>query len=114
MENHDHTALIQNLLDCALACENCASACLEENDVNAMAACIKLDRDCADICFQAARLLKRRSAIAHQFLLICEEVCRLCGEECNKHQHEHCKKCAEACFICAEACHAHHDPITQD
>lgn len=114
MENHDHTTLIQKLLDCVLACENCATACLNEENVKDMAACIKLDRDCADICAQAARLLKRDSAIAHQYLVLCEEICRLCGDECAKHHHMHCQQCAAACHECAEACHAHHEPITQD
>lgn len=114
MENHDHTALIQKLWDCVLACENCATACLGEDDVKDMTACIKLDRDCADICAQAARLLKRGSVIAHQYLLLCEEICRLCGEECGKHHHDHCQQCAKACMECADACHAHHEPITQN
>jgi len=114
MLNHDHTELINTLLDCALACEMCATACLNEQDVNKMAACIKLDRDCADICTQAAVLLQRQSLIGHQYLLLCEEICRMCGEECNKYkQMDHCKKCAEACMNCAEACHLHHEPITQ-
>jgi hypothetical protein len=114
MENHDHTALIQKLLDCVLACENCATACLGEEDVKHMADCIKLDRDCADICAQAARLLKRNSVIAHQYLVLCEEICRFCGDECAKHQHDHCQQCAAACHECAEACHEHHQLITQD
>jgi hypothetical protein len=114
MENYNYQALIQQLWDCALACENCATACLKEPDITSMAACIKLDRDCADICTQAARLLQRESDIAHQYLVICEEICRTCGEECKKYHHDHCQKCAEACLTCAEACHAHHHPITQD
>ena len=114
MENHDHSALIQKLLDCALACENCATACLHEEDVAAMVRCIALDRDCADICIEAARLLKRNSEIGHQYLVLCEEICRMCADECGIHQHEHCQQCTVACKACAEACHAHHQPITQD
>jgi Domain of Unknown Function (DUF326). len=115
MENHDHRALIQQLLNCALACENCASACLHEEDVTMMANCIMIDRDCADICTLAARLLQRNpSQIAHQFLLVCEEICRTCADECGKHQYDHCQRCARACLSCAEACHAHHEPITQN
>lgn len=114
MENHDHSALIQKLVACMLACENCASACLREDNVKDMVRCISLDRDCADICAQSARLLQRNSEIAHQFLVLCEEICRMCGDECGKHQHDHCQKCAAACKECAEACHAHHQPITQD
>jgi hypothetical protein len=30
----------------------------------------------------------------------------MCAEECNKHNHEHCKECAEVCLACANACHA--------
>ena len=114
MENHDHSALIKKLLDCMLSCENCATACLLEDDVKDMTRCISLDRDCADICDQGARLLQRNSVIGHQYLVICEEICRMCADECGKYDYDHCKRCAEACLICAEACHAHHEPITQD
>ncbi|MCJ8208296.1 four-helix bundle copper-binding protein [Mucilaginibacter sp. RS28] len=113
-QQHHHQELIQTLLDCVLACENCATACLHEEMVKEMAGCIMLDRDCGDICSQAARLLQRNSAIAHQYLVICEEICRMCAEECGKHDAEHCQLCAEACTRCAEACHAHHEPVTQD
>jgi len=114
MKNHNHEQLIRTLLDCALACEHCATSCLQEEDVKSMAQCIKLDRDCADICVQGARLLQRDSDIGHQYLLLCEEICRMCGDECSKHQMDHCQRCAAACRQCAEACHAHHQPITQD
>ncbi|RLJ77639.1 uncharacterized protein DUF326 [Pedobacter alluvionis] len=114
METRNNHALIQALLDCALACEHCASSCLKEEDINMMIDCIKLDRDCADICTQAARLLQRDSVIAHQYLLLCEEICRLCAAECSKHDHEHCRQCAVACEECADACHANHEPINQD
>jgi response regulator RpfG family c-di-GMP phosphodiesterase len=114
MLHHDHTKLIKTLVECALACEMCATACLNESDVKKMVTCIKLDRDCADICNQAAVLLQRDSIIGHQYLLLCEEICRMCAEECRKHsQMDHCKKCAETCVKCAEACHLHHEPITQ-
>ena len=73
-----------------------------------MAHCIELDRDCAEVCFLAAKLLIRDSEFSHEFLAFCEKICRHCAEECGKHEHEHCKKCAEECRKCAEACHAHH------
>ena len=114
MKNHDHSALIQKLLNCVQACEHCATACLQEEDIAMMVNCVKLDRDCADICSQAARLLQRDSDMAHQYLVLCEEICRMCADECGKHKHDHCQQCAEACRICAEACHAHHETITQD
>jgi hypothetical protein len=114
MENHDHSAIIQKLLNCVAASENCATACLSEDDVQMMTDCIRLDRDCADICALAARLLQRDSVIAHQYLVLCEEISRLCAAECGKHNHDHCRQCAQACLVCAEACHEHHQPVTQD
>lgn len=73
-----------------------------------MAHCIELDRDCAEICFLAAKLLLRDSEISHKFLAVCEEACRKCAEECGMHDHDHCKRCAEACRRCEQACHEHH------
>lgn len=105
---HKHAALIEQLLNCAEACENCGASCLDEEHVTPHAHCIELDRDCADICFLAAKLLIRDSELAHDFLTICEKACRLCAEECSRHEHEHCKKCAEECIKCADACHEHH------
>ena len=110
--NHPHAELIQTLIDCARNCERCAKACLDEDNVQMMAHCIELDRDCADMCFQGARYLERDAEIAHKFLLVCEEMCRICAEECGKHEDEHCKACAQSCLKCAEACHAHHGEIT--
>jgi len=105
---HPHQGLIEILLDCASACERCAAAGLDEQDVTSMAHCIELSRDCAEICFVGAKLLLRDSEVAHQFLVICEEVCRKCAEECSLHGHEHCKRCAEASRRCEHACHEHH------
>jgi len=104
---HKHHALVQTLLECATACEECAAACLDEEDVKHMARCIELDRDCADVCFTGAKLLLRDSNIAHKFLAICQEACRMCAEECSLHSHEHCQRCAEACRRCEQACQQH-------
>jgi hypothetical protein len=114
MLHHNHSQLIQTLIDCANSCEQCAAECLGEKDIAMMRDCIRLDRDCSDICHMAANLLIRESVIGHQFLLLCEEICQLCGNECGKHAHlDHCKACAASCLKCAVACHAHHEPITQ-
>lgn len=105
---HKHGAMIQKLLDCATACENCAASCLDEADVTAMAHCIEIDRDCAELCYLAAKLLTRDSEYAHELLALCEKICRHCAEECAKHKHQHCIICGEKCTQCADACHDHH------
>lgn len=106
--SHHHEKLIQELFNCAIVCEKCENACLSETDIAMMRNCITLDRDCADICILTARLLQRDSKVGHHLLNTCEEICRMCAEECDKHSHmEHCKECAEVCKKCADACRSH-------
>lgn len=110
-QQEQNTELIRSLINCALACEACQSACLQENDVTMMTRCIELDRDCADICMLGSRFLQRDAEIAPQYIALCEEICRLCADECRKHEAEHCRACAEACDRCAQACHTYHDNV---
>lgn len=35
---------------CATACDNCAASCLDEENLEMMRECIKLDIQCANIC----------------------------------------------------------------
>jgi hypothetical protein len=86
-----HAELIRELINCALACEACATGCLAEEDVSMMTRCIELDRDCSDICTLGARLVIRESETTLQYLRMAEEICQLCADECSKHEHVHCK-----------------------
>ncbi len=89
---------------CAQACEDCADSCLSELDCAAMSECIRLDRDCSQMCWQAAAFMSRGSQFALDFCRLCAEVCEACGAECRKHGHGHCQRCADACDSCAEEC----------
>ncbi|QIX60079.1 four-helix bundle copper-binding protein [Hymenobacter sp. BT18] len=98
----------QTVLDalsrCAAACEQCATACLQEEHVHMMVPCIRLDRDCADICRLTAAFIARGSDHAKHVLKECIEICQKCADECGQHQHDHCQQCAEACRACVAAC----------
>lgn len=96
--------LLQKLAECAAACEMCADACLDEQDIKKMVKCIRLDRDCARICQTTASFIASHSEHARHIIKECEELCSKCGEECAKHEMDHCQQCAEACRRCAEAC----------
>lgn len=96
--------LIQKLQQCAATCLYCADACLDEENVKMMVRCIRLDRDCAEICTATANFLSRNSQNAGGLIRLCADICRQCGQECQKHQSDHCQQCAKACFECAEAC----------
>ncbi len=104
MSHEKYESCIEACHGCVVACEHCATACLHESDTKAMALCIELDRDCADICSLAVQLMSRGSAFASKFCKLCAEVCQACGDECAKHKVEHCQQCATACHKCADEC----------
>lgn len=97
-------SLVETLLACQQACNHCFYACLEEDDVKMMAACIRLDRECADICSITLDFLQRESNILPEILEACIKSCEACADECEKHDHDHCQQCAKACRECADAC----------
>ncbi|UOQ98326.1 four-helix bundle copper-binding protein [Hymenobacter sp. 5317J-9] len=103
----NNQAVLDALSRCIAACELCADACLDEEDPKMMVPCIRLDRDCADICRLTAAFIARGSDHAQHVLKECMEICQKCHDECAQHQHDHCKKCTEACKACLEACRAY-------
>src|SRR5690606_11127808 len=91
------------------ACDHCATACLQEDHVKAMATCIHLDRFCAEICRLAASFIAHTSGVSHDGYVkdlcrLCAQVCEDCGAACEQHEAEDCKACAAACRQCAMAC----------
>ncbi|MDK8643772.1 MULTISPECIES: four-helix bundle copper-binding protein [Bacillati] len=104
MSQEQFQACIDECLACMKVCNHCYDACLKEGDSHHMADCIRLDRECADMCAFAAGAMSRNSQFAHQICQLCAEICEACGNECKKHDHAHCKECAEACFKCADVC----------
>ena len=106
MSHENHKSMINAMHECAAECNHCAAACLEEQDVQSLARCIKLDIDCAEICYLTASYAARGSEHAMHLMKECAEICNACAEECEKFadRYDHCKKCAEACRNCAEEC----------
>jgi len=104
MRNQLYQSCIEACMRCAQECEYCGDACLHEMNVGAMADCIRLTKDCAEVCWMAAGMMRRGSRFAGAFCGLCAEVCEACGNECARHPQEHCQRCAEACMHCAEEC----------
>jgi len=104
MTHDENQKCMQACADCSTECERCAEACLDEADIQLMAECIRLDRDCADFCRLAVALISRNSRFARQFCSLCAEICETCAAECGHHQAEHCRRCATSCAVCATAC----------
>jgi hypothetical protein len=89
---------------CAAECEHCATACLSEKQVESLTRCIRMDRDCADLCRLAAALMSRDSSFAREVCRLCAAICDACAAECERHDMEHCGRCAKACRTCATEC----------
>ena len=102
--SQEHQPCIEACIACAQECEHCADACLGEKNVAKMTECIRLDRDCAALCWQTSAFMSRGSHFAQELCRVCAEVCEACGLECRKHQVDHCQRCADACERCAEEC----------
>jgi hypothetical protein len=96
---------IDACLACAVVCNQCATECLNEEDVAAQVECIQLDRQCVVICIAAAQLMSIGGEHATHLCAECAEICDACADECEKHAHmEHCKACAVTCRNCADEC----------
>lgn len=104
MPHQKHQALLASLHDCMVACNHCYDACLQEDDVKMMTACIRLDRECADFCSYFEQAISRGTPFIAELAAVCAKICEACARECEKHSHEHCQQCAKVCFACAELC----------
>ena len=104
--NEQLAEAVKHAMYCAAICNSCADACSAE-DMD-MRACIRLCSDCSDICEATYRVATRRTAgnvkVIEAMLETCILACETCAAECDKHDHDHCRRCAKMCRECAEDC----------
>lgn len=104
------SALIHACIECAQVCTACADACLGEHQPGKLAACIRLNLDCADILTMTSRILTRQQnpdlALVAMTVELCAAACDVCARECDRHagEYAHCHVAAAACSRCFEAC----------
>jgi hypothetical protein len=104
MPSPHEEACLRACHECAVACLQCATACLKEPDPKAMARCVALDLECADICQLAVASIARGDENVKAICTLCAQACSRCAAECGKHDMNHCRHCAAACKRCADAC----------
>lgn len=103
-------ACIEECLHCAQVCTSCADACLGEDNVKEVVRCIRLNEDCAALCYTTGEMLSRLTeanwGLIRRQVEACMEACAACGAECESHagHMEHCRVCAEVCRSCESAC----------
>ena len=103
-------ATIDALHDCVQSCTADADADLSEHHLADLVKCIRLCLDCADVCATTLSVITRQTefdsnAVA-PLLAACATMCKISGDECERHAHlhEHCRLCAEASRRCEQAC----------
>ena len=85
---------------------SCADACnAEDGD---MTRCIRLCSDASDLCTAYYRVASRRTSGNVTVIKSLSEAviiaCKVCAEECAKHDNPHCQRCAKMCRECFEDC----------
>jgi hypothetical protein len=110
IDTHFLAGAIDAISGCAQACTTCADLCLLEPEVAELRACIRLCLDTADIGRATSAVVARRGAAERAVLVEVLEACasaaEVCGAECDRHAHDHCRLCAELCRRCVSACRA--------
>ena len=101
---------VRHAMFCSAICTSCADACRAEKMVEEMRQCIRACLDCADVCAATFRIATRRTGsneiVLEELLQLCITACDICAEECERHDHDHCRQCAEMCRECARDCRA--------
>jgi hypothetical protein len=99
---------VRHALFCAAICTSCADA--DSAEAMDMRQCIRTCLDCADVCAATARVAIRQTGsndvVKRAMLESCASACDACAEECERHDHDHCRLCAQMCRECARDCRA--------
>ena len=96
---------VEASLNCAVKSKQCASACLDELDIQKLARCIRLNHDTAAICLFAMEAMEGGSEFVQRIYQLCSDICAASAKECEKFpEYEYCRDCAEACRNCVGVC----------
>lgn len=93
-----HHLAIQHSVDIVIHCAHkCERGAEEFSGDMMMTECIRLWRDCAQICWTTAAFMSRGSQFIPALAHICLEICEACATECEKHHNKHCYESVIAC-----------------
>jgi hypothetical protein len=97
------------IVACAQLCDECSDDMIgmdHKGDSELMERCIRLCRECADVCTLTGRWMSRVSPLDQKLYDFCAEVCDECAQACEQHASHHalCGPCGEKCRQCADTC----------
>ena len=97
---------IEDCLQCVGICAHCSAHCLGMGGEHASKEHQGIMRDCSEICVVAASFVARQSRHADHVCTECADVCRDCGESCERlaQGDTMMTRCAQLCRRCVESC----------
>jgi hypothetical protein len=109
MTPEHYKAAISACQSCVTICNTCSDEMIgmeSHDNQELMARCIRLCRECADICSLSVSWMSRSSLLSKHICRVCAEVCNACAEACEQHapHHKLCGPCAEECRRCTAVC----------
>jgi hypothetical protein len=96
---------LEAFADAEDACEWCAEACVASGNP-AMAECIRLCRDVADLAGINQKFLARDSIFGQEAAAVFQRAARECAQECAQHSDAHCQECAQVLERAAQSTEA--------
>lgn len=96
--------LVDDCLQCMLACSRCYTALLLRGEAETMSECIRLERQCAGMCAHAVHALSGLEPCGGSLMARCASLCEACAAECRKVDCALCQTCADVCARCAQRC----------
>ncbi|MCL9660109.1 four-helix bundle copper-binding protein [Paenibacillus hunanensis] len=101
---HQYRPYIEACVEAMNACNLSYVSNLKQYDLEKLCDCIRVNRDCAEVCSFTIQALSQGNAFAAEIAGLCAKACEACIAECSKHEQTHCQDCVEACRRCAEMC----------
>jgi hypothetical protein len=95
---------ISECLEVVHKASQCASDCLDSQQVAEMRECLRLCLDSVDIAGACAEMMARGSNYSKAVCATCADVCEACAGECEKFEGDILRQCAEACRRCGDTC----------
>jgi hypothetical protein len=86
LQNSKWHSCIEACIRCAEAYEFYATSDLKEQDVEMMATCAPISRECASVCRTSVSLMSMGSRFAKQYCNLCADFCEACARECERHR----------------------------
>lgn len=99
-----HKELLQQLIDCAMKCQEGVFECVKTDGHLGSCALCELSRKASASCFMLAKNLVESQAVSPQLLLQCVEGCKNFVAGVGKTQIAFSQQCMDECQLCVNAC----------